>query len=132
MWSLGCLFYELLTGEYLFHRADWVSFYVQVTSPGEEILDKASLERLKKYSNIGSLVEFLRTCLVRDHQHRPEIRGVMQKFRDLFGEHKDPPQECKSPLVVQSDLEQLVGRYLEEIAKYDGKPASSSDRSSRK
>jgi hypothetical protein len=55
----------------------------------------------------------------------------MQKFRDLFGEHKDPPQECKSPLVVQRDLEQLVGRYLEEIARHDGKAPSSSDRSSR-
>jgi serine/threonine protein kinase len=85
IWSLGCLFYELLTGEYLFHRADWVSFYVQVTSAGEEVLDKASLQRLTKYQNMPTLVEFLRTCLVRDHQHRPEIRGVMQKFRDLFG-----------------------------------------------
>jgi serine/threonine protein kinase len=35
IWSLGCLFYEMLTGDYLYHRADWVNFYIQVTSPAE-------------------------------------------------------------------------------------------------
>lgn len=43
IWSLGCLFYELLTGEYLFHRADWVNFYVQVTNPNEELLNKQTI-----------------------------------------------------------------------------------------
>lgn len=53
----------------------------------------------------------------------------MQKFKDLFGEHKEPPQESKSPLVVQRDLEQLVNRYIEEIVKHDNLANdSSSDR----
>jgi serine/threonine protein kinase len=38
IWSLACLLYELLTAEYLFHRNDWVNFYIQVTSPQEELL----------------------------------------------------------------------------------------------
>lgn len=34
MWSLGCLFYELLTGEFLFHDTDWVRFFIRVTTQG--------------------------------------------------------------------------------------------------
>ena len=38
IWSLGCLLYEMVTGEYMFHRNEWANFYMQVTSPTEEIL----------------------------------------------------------------------------------------------
>jgi serine/threonine protein kinase len=81
IWSMGCLFYEMLTGEFLYHRADWVNFYVQVTSTTEEILNSHSLQRLEHFSNYSQLVEYLRSCLVRDPQHRPEIKSAMQKFK---------------------------------------------------
>lgn len=77
---------------------------MQVTSASEELLDRASLQRLSKYPNVSLLIDFLRTCLVRDHQHRPDIRGLIQKFRDLFGDLKEPPHENKSPLLLQRDL----------------------------
>jgi serine/threonine protein kinase len=32
VWSLGCLLFEILTGEHLFHNPDWVQFYIRVTS----------------------------------------------------------------------------------------------------
>ena len=35
VWSLGCLLYELVTGEYLFNHADWVSLFVTITSSSE-------------------------------------------------------------------------------------------------
>ena len=35
VWSLGCLLYEVVTGEYLFHQQDWVALFVTVTSPSE-------------------------------------------------------------------------------------------------
>jgi serine/threonine protein kinase len=35
IWSLGCLLYELLTGTFLFHDADWVQFFLRVTQPGQ-------------------------------------------------------------------------------------------------
>lgn len=35
IWSLGCLFYELLTGDFLFYDNDWVRFFIRVTSPQE-------------------------------------------------------------------------------------------------
>lgn len=35
VWSLGCLLYELLTGEYLFYDEDWLQFFMRVTMPSE-------------------------------------------------------------------------------------------------
>jgi serine/threonine protein kinase len=32
VWSLGCLFYELLTGEFLFYDDDWVRLYSHLFS----------------------------------------------------------------------------------------------------
>ncbi len=32
VWSLGCLFYELLTGEFLFYDEDNARFFARVTS----------------------------------------------------------------------------------------------------
>lgn len=31
VWSLGCLLYEILTGELLFYKKKWLEFYLQVT-----------------------------------------------------------------------------------------------------
>ena len=112
MWSLGCLFYEMLTGEYLYHRADWVNFYIQVTSPSEDILTNDNLKKLEKFSNYSNLVEYLRCILIRDPQHRPEIKGGIQKFRDLFGDFKETSAIAKSPLKIQKDLDILVQKYL--------------------
>lgn len=33
VWSLGCLLFEVVTGEYLFSQQDWVALFVTVTSP---------------------------------------------------------------------------------------------------
>ena len=31
VWSLGCLLYELVTGDYLFADDDWIKMFVRVT-----------------------------------------------------------------------------------------------------
>jgi len=63
------------------------------------------------------LVDYLQCLLIRDPKHRPEIKGAIQKFRDLFGDFKSNPPLVKSPLSVQKDLEVLVGKYLEELKR---------------
>jgi hypothetical protein len=40
---------------------------------------------------------------------------MIQKFKDLFGDLREAPPASKSPLVVQKDVEALVGKYMEEI-----------------
>jgi serine/threonine protein kinase len=38
IWSLGCLFYELITGDYLFDASQWTVFFLHVTSDKKELL----------------------------------------------------------------------------------------------
>ena len=40
IWALGCLFYEILTKEFLFFNTDWFLFYNQVINQTEIISDK--------------------------------------------------------------------------------------------
>mmetsp|Transcript_41125 Transcript_41125/g.30243 ORF Transcript_41125/g.30243 Transcript_41125/m.30243 type:complete len:115 (+) Transcript_41125:92-436(+) len=63
IWSLGCLFYELLTGEYLFQEEDILQSYLRITRPNEQLLTN---EKLEKIGNNIYLVDFLKYILVRD------------------------------------------------------------------
>ena len=64
---------------------------------------------------------------MRDPNHRPEIKGVIQKFKDLFGDLKEPPIEMKSTLVIQKDIENMVNKYEEEINQYKNQPEESQE-----
>jgi serine/threonine protein kinase len=100
IWSLGCLFYEILTGEFLFHRADWVNFYVHVTSHNEELLVQENIEKL---GGNTLLVEFLKFMLIRDPHHRPSITNLIDKYDHLYALLVNAPPNhdnnvLKSPL----------------------------------
>lgn len=47
VWSLGCLLYELVTGEYLFFDPDWIRFFMRVTTAqaGQQIVVRNCLDR---------------------------------------------------------------------------------------
>jgi serine/threonine protein kinase len=38
IWSLGCLLYELVTGQFLFHDPDWIRFFMRVTRDSGAVL----------------------------------------------------------------------------------------------
>ena len=38
MWSLGCVLYELLTGEFLFFDNDWIHFFFRVTDKNQQVI----------------------------------------------------------------------------------------------
>lgn len=80
IWSLGCLLFEILTGEHLFLHQDWVHFYVRVTSSNETLISEDKINQLG--GNIY-LIDFLKYILVRDPKHRPNIENVLKRFEHV-------------------------------------------------
>eukprot|EP00658_Telonema_sp_P-2_P021215 TRINITY_DN18438_c0_g2_i1.p1 TRINITY_DN18438_c0_g2~~TRINITY_DN18438_c0_g2_i1.p1 ORF type:complete len:230 (+),score=45.11 TRINITY_DN18438_c0_g2_i1:112-801(+) len=81
VWSLGCLLYELVTGEMLYFDPIYPAFFCRVTQPEQPIL---TCEDEEKLGNDQRLIDMLRFMLVRDAQLRPTVRGVQQRFSSLF------------------------------------------------
>jgi serine/threonine protein kinase len=77
IWSLGCLFFELLTGEFLFDNPEFIHFYVQLTGENQQLLKD---QKLKLINNDRYLVDFLKYILIRDPTHRPNINNVIKQF----------------------------------------------------
>jgi hypothetical protein len=83
IWSLGCLFFQLVTGEYLFDNdeTDWLQFYYRVTGDGPILNER---DRLLLCKN-ESLIEFTESLLVRDPERRPNIKATIRNFQRLYG-----------------------------------------------
>ncbi|KAF4755536.1 hypothetical protein FOZ63_028412, partial [Perkinsus olseni] len=73
VWSLGCMLYELITGQYLFYNDDWIRFFMRLTggltgrgveggrhgSPATAMpLDILTEENIEKLDNNASLCDF--------------------------------------------------------------------------
>eukprot|EP01028_Stygiella_incarcerata_P002315 TRINITY_DN1431_c0_g2_i1.p1 TRINITY_DN1431_c0_g2~~TRINITY_DN1431_c0_g2_i1.p1 ORF type:complete len:1864 (-),score=491.67 TRINITY_DN1431_c0_g2_i1:6686-12187(-) len=80
IWSLGCLLYEIVTGEMLFYDDDWIRFFIRVTSPNEELLTE---ERISKVPE-RAIVDFLRYTLIRNPLRRPSITNVIHRFAMVY------------------------------------------------
>ena len=80
VWSIVCLLYELVTGEFLFYDDDWVRFFMRVTNPGVDLLSPANEEALRDYPD---LLHFFQLTLVRDPVRRPTLTGIAILFDKL-------------------------------------------------
>jgi len=80
VWSAGCLFYELLTGDYLFYSPDYLQFHFRVTRPSEALFTPDKLDRI---NNNVYLIDFLKYMLVRDVRLRPSIDNVIKRFEHV-------------------------------------------------
>jgi len=76
VWSLGCLFYELLTGDCLFESKD----LTRVTMNNEKLIPDI---KLKALNNNIYLIDFLNYLLVRDPRHRPSLAQVLKRFEHV-------------------------------------------------
>ncbi|PRP83232.1 hypothetical protein PROFUN_09444 [Planoprotostelium fungivorum] len=83
VWSLGCLFFELLTGEFLFNDDDFARFFTMVTSPDVELIPR---EKKSLINNNPELIEFLEFVLIRNPVFRPTILDVIQRFMTVRGD----------------------------------------------
>ena len=79
IWSLGCLLYEILTGDLLFFQ-DWVQFYIRVTSINEPLIPE---DKLKNIGHNIYIIDFMKYILVRDQKHRPNIDNVVKRFEHI-------------------------------------------------
>lgn len=75
VWSLGCLLYEVVFGDYLFFDPDWIRFFIRVTQPGQPLL---SPERERELSALPPVRDLLLALLQRDPQERPDLDRVVQ------------------------------------------------------
>jgi len=78
VWSLGCLLYELLTGENVFESEEFI--YLRLFNPNEPLF---SQEKFDKINNNVYLIDFLKYILVRDMRMRPTIDNVLKRFEHV-------------------------------------------------
>ena len=98
VWSLGCLLYELIVGDYLFRDEDWSRFYVRLTSKrGQQLISDTSRSKLLIYGEGGrKILDFLQTTmLIRDPRMRPNTYDVLTKFNRVFHDLLHLKQENK-------------------------------------
>ncbi|CAI2366213.1 unnamed protein product [Moneuplotes crassus] len=76
IWSLGCLFYELLTGKILFEPHELFKLY----SDTDELIEPEKFELL---GNNVYLIDFLKFMLIKDPHFRPEISAVIKRFEHV-------------------------------------------------
>jgi serine/threonine protein kinase len=88
IWSIGCLFFELMTGEFLFVDSDWSRFFLRITNIQQPLLTDENRAMLKN----PTYAHFLEFVLQRSVRHRPDLGEVIVRFDEMF------PDAGKGPL----------------------------------
>jgi serine/threonine protein kinase len=94
VWSVGCLFYELLFGEFLFSDPEWTQFFVRVTKDILPIASDSAAAAMAPYPQVSA---FLSYTLVRNPNMRPSISEVVSKFDAMFGRIMEQPFTASLP-----------------------------------
>lgn len=119
IWSVGCLFYELLTGKFLFYDPDWIRFFTRVTSKDQELVNA---QNKKELGNNQKLIDFLCSVLIRNSLHRPTIEHVLSKFKRLYSDIAGLDE------VVLFDDKKRVNSICETIGEEEAnKPSTAKD-----
>lgn len=77
VWSLGCLLFELFTGNVLYNDTDWLQIAARVTRPDSQLIPN---EQLKLISDLPGVEDMLRFMLVRDPKMRPTLHDVLSRL----------------------------------------------------
>ena len=85
IWSLGCLFYELLTGKFLFEEIqdDYMGFIAKIDN-SNNINDLLTNDKLSLINNNPYLVDFLKFMLIKEQNYHPNIETVIKRFEHVY------------------------------------------------
>ena len=114
VWSLGCLLFELITGDYLFDASDYATFYL-LLSNNNEILP--SEDRISLIHNIY-IKDFIRHILIRNPSCRPSLESMYQRFKHvhalLVNKAYAPSVSIMSPVTSSSRRSKSLFNLLDE------------------
>jgi serine/threonine protein kinase len=110
VWSLGCLFFELLTGEHLFACQpddDWLQFFSRLTNECTSVLTSTDHDRL---GNEPEISKFLGFILVRDPIARPSLSSLIEQFQAFYVSmmHTRLPKEYVLPDSIPGNLQIIL------------------------
>ena len=88
VWSLGCLFYELLTNRFLFEAADGLPIVLRVTRQAGSLLSEKERAMLGTWGGRPNraLMKFLQGVLVHNKDRRPTLAKVEGMFEAMVKE----------------------------------------------
>ena len=98
IWSLGCLLFELITGDFLFdisnEKGGWSRFFVILTSEKEKVICTEKLELLRSClpkSNyiVEVVVSLIESLLIRNPSKRPSARDTCRMVRGAIDKIKE-------------------------------------------
>ena len=88
-WSLGCLFYELLTGELLFDDSDYSEFHTRLTTTSRALVDPIKVNKIPPEMREAAWI-CLSYLLVRNPSMRAPLKAVAEWVDHLLATHALP------------------------------------------
>eukprot|EP00889_Picochlorum_renovo_P000532 jgi/Picre1/27562/NNA_000529.t1 len=93
VWSLGCLLFELFTGNVLYNDTDWLQLAARVTRPDSQLIPD---DRLKMIADLPGVEDMLRFMLVRDPKMRPTLPDVLNRLEMVQSDPAGDMSSCDS------------------------------------
>eukprot|EP00803_Ostreobium_quekettii_P011561 evm.model.scf_130EXC.3 EVM.evm.TU.scf_130EXC.3 scf_130EXC:70133-76671(-) len=84
IWALGCLLFEVVTGEVLQYDDDWARFFVRITRASLPVVDGERLRLLDDARSSEIVLDLLKFMLVRDQSWRPSLTMVERRLDHLL------------------------------------------------
>ncbi|EQC32611.1 serine/threonine protein kinase [Saprolegnia diclina VS20] len=121
IWALGCLLYELLTGQLMFCYDDWSEFYAHlkhssasIVTPTHEATLRSSLSNFNGNVDAHTQVvcQLLRFILVRSAAGRPTLSAIQRLVSTLQADTSSllSKKSAPAPLLAPSTLEAISHR----------------------